>query len=52
MAAPRSRRAPSCSAALGCSRFPPFLLTPMIVTQENSAEVYKDDATLFPLTQG
>ena len=30
---------------------PAYLLTPFIVTQDNAAEVYKDDATLFPLTQ-
>ena len=30
---------------------PAYLLTPFIVTQANAAEVYKDDATLFPLTQ-
>lgn len=36
----------------GVKVVPSFLLTPVIVTQENAAEVYKDDATLFPLTQG
>jgi putative multiple sugar transport system substrate-binding protein len=36
----------------GVKVVPSFLLTPLIVTQENAAEVYKDDQTLFPLTQG
>lgn len=30
---------------------PAFLLEPVIVTKENAAEVYKDDATLAPLTK-
>jgi putative multiple sugar transport system substrate-binding protein len=36
----------------GVKVVPSFLLTPLIVTQENAAEVYKNDETLFPLTQG
>jgi len=36
----------------GVKVVPSFLLTPVIVTQDNAAEVYKDDTTLFPLTQG
>jgi putative multiple sugar transport system substrate-binding protein len=35
----------------GVKIVPSYLLTPKIVTQENAAEVYKDDPTLFPLTQ-
>ncbi|GIG36305.1 substrate-binding domain-containing protein [Cellulomonas pakistanensis] len=35
----------------GVKVVPSFLLTPLIVTQENAAEVYADDETLFPLTQ-
>ncbi len=31
---------------------PSYLLKPVIVTQENAAEVYANDETLFPLTQG
>lgn len=31
---------------------PADLLTPKIVTKDNAAEVYKDDETLYPLTQG
>lgn len=30
---------------------PAYLLTPIIVTQENAAEVYANDELLFPLTQ-
>jgi putative multiple sugar transport system substrate-binding protein len=36
----------------GVKVVPSFLLTPLIVTQENAADVYADDETLFPLTQG
>ena len=36
----------------GVKVVPSFLLTPVIVTKENAADVYKDDDTLFPLTQG
>jgi putative multiple sugar transport system substrate-binding protein len=36
----------------GVKVVPSFLLTPVIVTKENAAEVYKNDETLFPLTQG
>lgn len=36
----------------GVKVVPSFLLTPVIVTKENAAEVYKDDSALFPLTQG
>ncbi|WP_372594288.1 substrate-binding domain-containing protein [Actinotalea sp.] len=35
----------------GVKIVPAYLLTPFIVTQANAAEVYADDATLFPLTQ-
>jgi ABC-type xylose transport system substrate-binding protein len=35
----------------GVEVVPSLLLTPLIVTQANAAEVYKDDETLFPLTQ-
>ncbi len=35
----------------GVKVVPSYLLTPVIVTQENAAEVYKDDETLFPITQ-
>ncbi|WP_062137482.1 substrate-binding domain-containing protein [Demequina aestuarii] len=36
----------------GVKVVPAFLLDPKIVTQENAAEVYADDATLGPLTEG
>ncbi len=36
----------------GVKVVPSFLLTPIIVTKDNAAEVYKNDDTLFPLTQG
>ncbi len=36
----------------GVKVVPSFLLKPLIVTQENAAEVYKNDESLFPLTQG
>ncbi|MBD3780380.1 MAG: sugar-binding protein [Micrococcales bacterium] len=36
----------------GVKVVPSFLLTPVIVTKENAADVYKNDDTLFPLTQG
>ena len=36
----------------GVKVVPSYLLTPVIVTKENAADVYKDDETLFPLTQG
>ena len=36
----------------GSKIVPAFLLDPVIVTKENAADVYKDDETLFPLTQG
>ena len=36
----------------GSKIVPSFLLPPQIVTKENAAEVYKDNPTLFPLTQG
>jgi putative multiple sugar transport system substrate-binding protein len=36
----------------GVKVVPSFLLTPVIVTKENAAEVYANDDTLFPLTQG
>ncbi|MDN4480352.1 substrate-binding domain-containing protein [Demequina muriae] len=36
----------------GVKVVPAFLLDPQIVTQENAAEVYADDATLGPLTEG
>jgi putative multiple sugar transport system substrate-binding protein len=36
----------------GVKVVPSFLLTPLIVTQENAADVYANDETLFPLTQG
>jgi putative multiple sugar transport system substrate-binding protein len=36
----------------GVKVVPSFLLTPVIVTKENAADVYKDDDTLAPLTQG
>ncbi|QZN85350.1 sugar-binding protein [Cellulomonas sp. C5510] len=36
----------------GVKVVPSFLLTPVIVTKDNAADVYKDDDTLFPLTQG
>jgi putative multiple sugar transport system substrate-binding protein len=36
----------------GVKVVPSYLLTPVIVTQENAGEVYADDETLFPLTQG
>jgi len=35
----------------GVKIVPAYLLTPFIVTQENAAEIYADDAALFPLTQ-
>ena len=31
---------------------PADLLKPLIVTKDNAADVYKNDETLFPLTQG
>jgi putative multiple sugar transport system substrate-binding protein len=36
----------------GVKVVPSYLLKPVIVTQENAAEVYANDETLFPLTQG
>lgn len=36
----------------GVKVVPAFLLEPKIVTQENAAEVYADDDTLGPLTEG
>ena len=36
----------------GVKVVPADLLTPKIVTKDNAAEVYKDDDTLYPLTQG
>lgn len=36
----------------GVKIVPAYLLTPEIVTKENAAEVYKDEPSLFPLTQG
>jgi putative multiple sugar transport system substrate-binding protein len=36
----------------GVKIVPSYLLTPVIVTKANAADVYKDDSTLFPLTQG
>lgn len=36
----------------GVKVVPAYLLEPKIVTKENAAEVYKDDATLGPLTKG
>ncbi|EYR62837.1 sugar ABC transporter substrate-binding protein [Actinotalea ferrariae CF5-4] len=36
----------------GVKVVPAYLLTPLIVTQENAAEVYENDESLFPLTQG
>jgi len=36
----------------GIKVVPADLLTPKIVTKDNAAEVYKNDETLFPLTQG
>ncbi|MBO1752103.1 sugar-binding protein [Actinotalea sp. BY-33] len=36
----------------GVKVVPSYLLDPQIVTQENAAEVYADDATLGPLTEG
>ncbi|WP_149204414.1 sugar-binding protein [Actinotalea subterranea] len=35
----------------GVKVVPAYLLPPQIVTKENAAESYKDDPTLFPLTQ-
>jgi putative multiple sugar transport system substrate-binding protein len=35
----------------GVKVVPAYLLTPLIVTQANAAEVYEKDETLFPLTQ-
>jgi putative multiple sugar transport system substrate-binding protein len=36
----------------GSKKVPTFYLDPIVVTKENAAEVYKDNDTLFPLTQG
>ncbi|MFZ0529586.1 MAG: sugar-binding protein [Propionicimonas sp.] len=36
----------------GVKVVPSYLLAPVIVTQENAAEVYANDPTLAPLTQG
>ncbi|GMA35412.1 hypothetical protein GCM10025876_16160 [Demequina litorisediminis] len=36
----------------GVKVVPAFLLEPKIVTQENAAEVYANDPTLGPLTEG
>ena len=36
----------------GVKVVPSYLLTPVIVTKDNAAEVYKDNTTLGPLTQG
>ena len=36
----------------GVKVVPSYLLAPLVVTQENAAEVYKDNESLFPLTQG
>jgi putative multiple sugar transport system substrate-binding protein len=36
----------------GVKVVPAYLLAPVIVTKENAAEVYKNDKTLGPLTQG
>jgi putative multiple sugar transport system substrate-binding protein len=36
----------------GVKVIPSYLLTPVIVTKDNAAEVYKDNTTLGPLTQG
>ncbi|MGJ6979561.1 substrate-binding domain-containing protein [Aestuariimicrobium soli] len=36
----------------GVKVVPAYLLEPKIVTQDNAAEVYKDDKTLGPLTKG
>jgi putative multiple sugar transport system substrate-binding protein len=36
----------------GVKIVPAYLLEPVIVTQENAAEVYADDPTLGPLTEG
>ncbi|WP_210507669.1 sugar-binding protein [Naasia sp. SYSU D00057] len=35
----------------GAKEVPTFYLDPVVVTAENAAEVYKDNDTLFPLTQ-
>ena len=37
--------------ANGSKDVPTFYLDPIVVTAENAAEVYKDNETLFPLTQ-
>ena len=36
----------------GSKEVPTFYLDPIVVTKDNAAEVYKDNDTLFPLTQG
>lgn len=36
----------------GVKVVPSYLLSPVVVTQENAAEAYKDNESLFPLTQG
>ncbi len=36
----------------GSKKVPTFYLEPIVVTKDNAAEVYKDNDTLFPLTQG
>ena len=35
----------------GAKEVPTFYLDPIVVTKDNAAEVYKDNDTLFPLTQ-
>jgi len=35
----------------GAKEVPTFYLDPVVVTAANAAEVYKDNPTLFPLTQ-
>jgi putative multiple sugar transport system substrate-binding protein len=36
----------------GAKQVPTYYLDPVVVTAENAAEAYKDNETLFPLTQG
>jgi len=36
----------------GTKEVPTFYLDPIVVTKDNAADVYKDNDTLFPLTQG
>ena len=35
----------------GSKEVPTFYLDPIVVTKDNAADVYKDNDTLFPLTQ-